>query len=322
MSEKILTISIAAYNVEKYLPKTLESLVIPEIMDQLEVLIINDGSQDKTGQIAEEYVVKYPATFYLVNKENGGWGSTVNTSAQLATGKYYKLLDGDDFFNAEALKKFVNELETVNTDLVFTQFTKVYEPEMNEELIEQKYPYYSVFPVSTINAYSMHALTVKTEIIKSNEFHLLERCFYTDVEFCVRCFSLSESVLSLPINVYQYRLGRDEQSVSIRSMMRGVQEHDKVVREILPIVYNEKKLDNLKVDINGLAARHLNLLLCVEPNEKHWKMFQDYADLLKEEYPEVIKSLLRYQRPLLRCNKCLYCFVVKRKRKKNKFDQV
>lgn len=104
MSEKILTISIAAYNVEKYLPKTLESLVIPEIMDQLEVLIINDGSQDKTGQIAEEYVVKYPATFYLVNKENGGWGSTVNTSAQLATGKYYKLLDGDDFFNAEALK--------------------------------------------------------------------------------------------------------------------------------------------------------------------------------------------------------------------------
>lgn len=84
--EKILTISIAAYNVQQYLDKLLASLVAPEVLDDLEVLVIDDGSADKTADIALKYVKRYPESFRLIRKENGGWGSTVNCGIRTSKG--------------------------------------------------------------------------------------------------------------------------------------------------------------------------------------------------------------------------------------------
>ena len=94
--EKILSVSIASYNVEKFIRKALDSCCIPEIMDRLEVLVVNDGSTDGTLQIAREYEKQYPQTFRVIDKKNGGYGSTVNASIKAATGRYFRLLDGDD----------------------------------------------------------------------------------------------------------------------------------------------------------------------------------------------------------------------------------
>ena len=99
--KKILSVSIASYNVEKILSQTLDSCLVPEIMDKLEVIVVNDGSKDGTAAVAEEYVKKAPETFVLINKENGGYGSTVNAGIQAATGKYFRLLDGDDWFDKQ-----------------------------------------------------------------------------------------------------------------------------------------------------------------------------------------------------------------------------
>lgn len=107
MINKILTISIAAYNVEKYIGKTLDSLINDDVMDKIEVLIENDGSTDNTAGIANEYVKNYPNTFKLINKQNGGYGSTINRSIKEAQGKYFKQLDGDDFLDTENLRKLV-----------------------------------------------------------------------------------------------------------------------------------------------------------------------------------------------------------------------
>ena len=84
--EKLLSVSIAAYNVEGYLKKALESLAVPEVLDRLEVIIVNDGSKDGTLSVAKEYVERYPNTFRLIDKENGGYGSTVNASLSVAQG--------------------------------------------------------------------------------------------------------------------------------------------------------------------------------------------------------------------------------------------
>ncbi len=106
--EKLLTISIAAYNVEGYIRNTLDSLIVPEILDKLEVFIVDDGGNDNTLQIAREYESKYPETFHAVHKENGGYGSTVNYSIAHATGKYFKLLDGDDWYLSRNLKRLIS----------------------------------------------------------------------------------------------------------------------------------------------------------------------------------------------------------------------
>lgn len=319
MNKKILTVSVAAYNVEKYLKRTLESLIVPEIMDKLEVLIVDDGSTDKTGEIAEKYVEKYPYTFIHIKKENGGWGSTINASIKVATGKYYKVLDGDDWFETDAIKEFIEKLERTDVDLVFNLYTKVYEFENRKELIELPYPYNREFKVNEIKAYSMPALTIKTDLIKNDKFHISENCFYTDVEYCVKCYALSENVYCLPINIYQYRLGRIEQSVSIESMLKRVSEHEKIVRTVLPIVYNEKKLQNLQKDINFLAVRHFNLLLCVKPNKEHRQMVNAYIKTIRQCYPQIIQSIPKYQRFAFYCPIVFYRITVKIKRRKNGF---
>ena len=99
--EKLLTVSIASYNVEAFLRKTLDSCIVPELMDELEVLIVNDGSKDSTPEIAREYEAAYPETFRLIDTNIGGYGSTVNLSMQEARGTFYKLLDGDYWFDPE-----------------------------------------------------------------------------------------------------------------------------------------------------------------------------------------------------------------------------
>ncbi len=110
-SKKILSVSIASYNVEKFLDQTLESCLVPEIMDRLEVIIVNDGSKDGTADVAKKYTEKWPDTFILVDKENGGYGSTVNVGIKTATGKYFRLLDGDDWFDKDGLREFIGILE-------------------------------------------------------------------------------------------------------------------------------------------------------------------------------------------------------------------
>ena len=94
--DKILTVSVAAYNVEKFIRNTLDSCIAEEIMTDLEVLVVDDGATDATAEIVREYEDKYPQTFRLIHKENGGYGTTVNRSMQEASGKYFRLLDGED----------------------------------------------------------------------------------------------------------------------------------------------------------------------------------------------------------------------------------
>ena len=90
--EKLLTISIAAYHVEKYLAKCLESFAYRDLEEELEVLVINDGSGDAINAIAMEYVTKYPKIFHLIDKKNGGHGSTVNRGIKEANGRFLKQL--------------------------------------------------------------------------------------------------------------------------------------------------------------------------------------------------------------------------------------
>ena len=108
--EKILTVSIAAYNVYNYLNETLTPFLGVKGNDRLEVLIIDDGATDGTLELALEYQEKYPNVFRVIHKENGGWGSTVTTGILNATGKYFKLLDGDDYYNKDSEMKDMAEV--------------------------------------------------------------------------------------------------------------------------------------------------------------------------------------------------------------------
>ena len=123
---KILTISIAAYNVEQYIRQALNSIIDESVIDELEVFVVDDGGTDQTLEIAKEYAEKYPQSIIPVHKENGGYGTTVNYSIARATGKYFKLLDGDDWFDTEALCRLVKALRETDADIIYSPYKKIY----------------------------------------------------------------------------------------------------------------------------------------------------------------------------------------------------
>ena len=240
--EKLLTISVAAYNIEGYVERCLNSLVIEKkYMDRMEVLIENDGSTDSTAEIAKKFVEKYPNTFKLLNKKNGGYGSTVNNSLKLATGKYFKLLDGDDEFETKNLVNFLNILETTDTDMICTPRVRVLDHtgqrmtiDPFSEKISGENPI-SILnsPECTISELHMFVVAYKTSVIRGLGVKLPEHTLYTDsiVTFCPLTNSDSVFVSHLPI--YVYHVGRDGQSTSLDGLLKHGEESGKIFKYLL-----------------------------------------------------------------------------------------
>lgn len=220
---KILTVSIAAYNVAPYLRQALDSCIIPEIMDELEVLVINDGSTDATPEIAKEYVEKFPQTFCLINKENGGYGSTVNLSIEKAKGKYFKLLDGDDWFDKIGLKSMVMRMREIDVDVIVTAkyngvnaaCMKLLPLNIKKNEIELL-----VSDMKTTELYSMHKIAYKTEILRESRLSLPEHRLYTDAIYRSLPLIYAKTVFFLNEGVYCYRIARKGQSMSRETLRK------------------------------------------------------------------------------------------------------
>lgn len=226
MQEKVLTISIASYNTENFIDETVRSLFIgKQCMDKMEIIIVNDGSKDRTSERAHALEKEYPGSIIVIDKENGGYGSTINTSLAIARGKYYKLLDGDDWYETKELTGFLDYLEQCEADIVVTPY---YEVRKVDTLID-KHPEIPAEIVSIEDQaiadrfFAMHEITVKTEILRSFNRPIGEHCFYTDTEYVFYCFSAAKTIARYGKPIYRYRLEVAGQSVSLQ----GTRKHHK-----------------------------------------------------------------------------------------------
>lgn len=294
--EKILTISIAGYNVQNYIKNTLDSLIDASIIDDLEILVVDDGGKDDTLKIVNTYFEKYPNSVFGIHKENGGYGSVINKSVQLATGKYFKQLDGDDWFDTNCLKKLVELLKTIDVDVIYTAVNEVYEEENRivpvdhfTHLEEKTYEFEKTELKKII---SMHETTYRTQLLKEQKESVTEHCFYTDVEYITRPFASAKTFYVIHEPLYQYRLGRAGQSVSPEGIKKHYKEHELVFWNIVKI-YREMD-DNLHTHKHVLALRlrkefisHLKYL-CMIPKSKETKQeLKAFVSKAKTEIPEI-----------------------------------
>ncbi len=249
---KLLTISIAAYNVEEYLEKTLTSLSgNRQLMDLLDVIVEDDGSTDGTFNVAIAFQNRYPDVFRAIHKENGGYGSTINNSIRLAKGKYFKQLDGDDWFDTENFHSFLTFLNNRDEDLILTPYYNCFE-DGSVKLIDhcENVPAVSsdISQLNTCQHIAMHELAIKTSLLKNNNISITENCFYTDNEYTFFPLLYAKTVCRYNKPVYCYRLGRNGQSISLE----GVNKHYKdslAVAEKLFWAYNDKKNDIVSVQM-------------------------------------------------------------------------
>lgn len=279
---KLLTISIAAYHVEKYLPECLDSFVLPEYTDELEVLVINDGSGEGINQVFSVYGEKYPRIFRLIDKENGGHGSTINTGIREAQGKYFKSVDGDDCVYKEGLRALLEYLKNTQADMIVTDY------ETFDDLSGKIQGHFSgAFPgrkagqlydfdeVSGDIFVNMHAVTFRTELLKGMGRFLDEHCFYVDAQYRLYPIPYIGKTAFLNANVYRYRLGRENQSMAIRSMQKNCSQHERVLEKLLQFYLEEKetlspaKRAYIQKGIARFAVSQIKIYLSYLPSDKH-----------------------------------------------------
>ena len=236
--QKILTVSVAAYNVEACLAEALDSCMAKDL-EGLEVIVVNDGSGDGSLQIAREYERRHPGLFRVVDKENGGYGSTINASLALARGKYFRYLDGDDWFDKDGLEGLLNRLASTDVDAIYSPVVRVF-TETGTEVQEDRFAFLGtedvVIPIERLPSEVSPlacSMTYRTDLLREIGFLMSERLFYSDTEFAVEPLVAAKDILITHDALYRYRIGREGQSISLDGRTRHYPDALRVVRGIL-----------------------------------------------------------------------------------------
>ena len=298
--EKILSISVAAYNIEKLITDNLNSFINSEVNDLIEIIVTDDGSTDNTSNIVEEYVKKYPETIRLIKQPNMGAGSTVNSGLRHATGKYFKMIDGDDWVDTSVLNKIVKELKEIDVDMVITNYDLF--DEKNKKIIKtnkiniepNKILEFSTFCRNT--KLEMHNVMYKTNILKENNI-VLDNGFYTDVEYLLLPVNKIKKCIFFDNSLYIYRIARAGQSVSLESMQKHIDMHDLVLKRLINYYETNKKYLNEETKeyitnrLGGMADTQLMVILSFGNNrDSVKKFFKEIEELSIDIYKKFIRG--------------------------------
>ena len=310
MSEKILTITVPSYNVEKYLNETIPHFLDERILDDIEVLIVNDGSKDSTQKIACEFETKYPDTVRAIEKPNGGHGSTINRGIKEAKGKYFKVVDGDDWVDTEEFVKFVEKLKTEDSDIILTPFKRVFidvnreEDALIKDLVpEKQYKFDEITDVLGIS-FQMHSITFKTSILKKIP-SIRENSFYVDQEYNIYPIPYVNTVTAYSFNVYRYRLGSTEQSMNVKNMQKNRKMHENVTMDLLNYYLdikgkNPAKDILVKRRVAGMCERQIRIWLSMDVSEETKDDLNKFLKTVKSKSDEIYKSIPGKKALLLR----------------------
>ncbi len=306
---KLLTIVIPTYNTEKYIRRCLDSIVIPETLKDVEILIINDGSKDGSVAIAKEYADKYPESVKIIDKENGGHGSTINKGLELAEGKYFRVLDSDDWFDTNAYIAFLDKLKECNEDVVVTPYYQEYV--YNGVQIPFEYPGYDFDKQYTFKKidiekmndlyFTMASSTYLTEVLRRSNLKLFEKTFYVDMQFNVIPILEVNTVRFLDMHIYRYFIGRPNQSMSIESLIRNMPQHEKVLKFLIDFyVENKSKLSESKDKyIRRIIAlmnnSHIHILSNLwKKRGEAYKLTKTYVAYLKRADANIYKDVMAF----------------------------
>lgn len=234
----ILTIAIPTYNMEWCLKKNLSTYCIQDLDLPLEVIILNNCSSDRTLEIAQDFCQKFPQIFKLCNRTTKGYGSSINEALKIARGKYFRIIDADDWVDTEELQQFLRALKHFDADIIQTDYTIV-DMQTGKKIPkiaqrnEIKYGImYSDFSCALKTLPAIHSTTYRTELLREHGFYMQDETFFVDEEYIVLPFLYAETILYLPYNVYQYQVSNPEQSTSPRNRGKYAKHRERVIKRI------------------------------------------------------------------------------------------
>lgn len=252
---KLLTVAIPCYNSQDYMDHAIESLLICK--DDIEILIVDDGSKDDTAKIGDDYEAKYPETIRCIHQENSGHGEAVNTGLKHATGEYYKVLDSDDWFDETALVKVIQTLRALEgqtLDMMICNYVYDKPSENSAKVIrytnclpaDRIFRWYNVGHFYPSQNLLMHSVIYRTAMLRNSGLVLPKHTFYVDNLFVYEPLPFVTTLYYLNVDLYHYYIGREDQSVNEEVMIRRIDQQ---------IAVNKRMID--AVDVMALKSRKM-----------------------------------------------------------------
>ena len=262
---KLITFTVPCYNSAAYMDHCIETLLTAG--EDAEIILVDDGSKDDTGKIADAYPEKSPTIVRVIHQENGGHGEGVNQGIRNATGLYYKVVDSDDWLDEAALRTVLAKLNTLTArgtapDLMICNY--VYEHVEDNTTLTVRYT--NVFPQNRLFNWThvghfrpdqnilMHSVMYRTEVLRKCGMVLPKHTFYVDNIFVYQPLPFVKTMYYMDLDLYRYFIGREDQSVNEANMIKRVDQQLRVTR----IMMNAVDVYALPPEQNKLRAYMLN----------------------------------------------------------------
>lgn len=236
---KYITFAIPCYNSEAYMEKAINS-ILPAGED-VEILIVNDGSTDKTKKIGKQYAERFPSIVKVINKENGGHGDAVNSGLSHASGKYFKVVDSDDWVDEDSLMKLLEVIrgfvrEGSEVDMIVSNYVYEKAGMEHKKIIHYRnvLPQNEIFRWDDIGSFHldqyilMHSVMYRTEMLKLCQLKLPKHTFYVDNIYVYYPLPHVRLLYYLDVDFYRYFIGREDQSVNEKVMIGRIDQQIKV----------------------------------------------------------------------------------------------
>lgn len=308
---KLLSIAIPSYNSEGYMSKCIESLLVGG--EDVEILIVDDGSVDRTAEIADEYESRYPTIVRAIHKENGGHGSAVNTGIEHATGLFFKVVDSDDWVQENAYRRILKTLHDLvggekTLDMLISNFVYEKEGEKRHKVMKYEHalPQDTLFTWSDVKHFHigkyilMHSVIFRTKLLRECGLKLPEHTFYVDNLFVFEPLPYVKNMYYLDVNFYRYYIGREGQSVNEEIMIKRIDQQIRVNKIMVDYLAEKKsslvlnrKLYHYMINYLDIITTVSSVLLIRSGTEENLEKKKELWEYIKKK-DWVLHKRLRY----------------------------
>ena len=314
---KLISFAIPSYNSESYLHHAVDTILTGG--EDVEIIIVNDGSKDGTAAIADAYAEKYPTIVKAIHKPNGGHGSGVNRGLQEATGLYYKVVDSDDWVDEKALQELILTVKRhvkrgIEADLYIHNFVYEHVEDNTQKCRSwrKKFPVGKFFgwedvkPFVASETLLMHNLLYKTEPLRASGTVLPEHTFYVDNLFAYQPLPYMKKLFYIDVDLYRYFIGRADQSVNMNNFVNRYDQQIRVMNRMLE-AYTFDQITEMpkglrKYLLQDLSAIMMNtMMFCCSGGDDEIRRaaYKQMWDDLKERDPQLFDYLYHKSLPAI-----------------------